>query len=544
MLKELRVRNFAIIDELALTFGPGLTALTGETGAGKSIIAGSLGLALGERASAEMIKSGRDEAVVEAAFEVTDHPLLRSMGIDSTEGIIIRRVLSAGGKSRAYVNGSLVTVQALAALGATLVDFHSQHEHQSLLDPDTQLRIIDAFGGLGAERDAFGAAYAEAQGLRKRIEILRQGVRERERKVDLLKFQINEIATISPGAGEDRALDEERSILANTGKLRERAEAAYEGLYSSEGSALERVSAAVMALREIAALDPSAEATLKSIEEALPLIEDASHELRSIKERYQPDQGRLEAVEERRDAMRSLKKKYGETIEDVIRFMDGAKEELALLEHAEENAAGLEAALASAEAALIAAGARLTEGRKAAALRIEKSIHPILQGLALEKARLEVRISGAEPTATGMDSVELFFSANAGEPVKTLSKVASGGELSRIMLALKCVLREAAEVPVLVFDEVDAGIGGTTALGVADRLRELAATHQVICITHLAQIASAANAHYLIDKATVKGAVRVNVNELKGRAREEEIARMLGGAVTSASISHAREIMK
>ncbi len=544
MLRELRVRNFAIIDALALRFGPGLTALTGETGAGKSIIAGSLGLALGERASSEMIKSGRDEAAVEASFEIAGHPMLKDMGIDSSEGIIIRRILSAGGKSRAYVNGSLVTVQSLSALGSTLVDFHSQHEHQSLLEPETQLQIIDTYGGLDAERNAFSAAYAEVQAIRKRIDALREDVRERERRVDLLKFQADEISAVSPIPGEDRELDEERAILANTEKLRERAEAAYEGLYSSDGSAIERVAAAAVLLREIAALDTSAENIRKAIEEALPLIEDAAQELRSLKERYQPDPSRLETVEARRDAIRGLKKKYGDSIEDVLKYMEEANSELQMLEHASESAAALEGELARAETAVKTAAAKLTEGRKAAAAKIETAIQPILAGLALERARFAVRIGEAAPTPRGMDAVELYFSANQGEPLKPLARVASGGELSRIMLALKCVLRAASEVPVLVFDEVDAGIGGATAVSVAERLRELASTHQVICITHLAQIASVADAHYRIEKTPAGGSVSVTVSELRGRAREEEIARMLGGAVTSASLSHAREIIK
>lgn len=544
MLREIRVKNFAIIDELALSFSPGLTALTGETGAGKSIIAGSLGLALGGRANAEMIKSGQTEAVIEAFFEIRNHPVLEELGIDSTDGIIIRRVISTSGKSRAYVNGSMVTVQALSALGETLVDFHSQHEHQSLLSPETQLQIVDAFGGLGTQKEAFQAIYSEAHELSRRIETLRQGVRERERRIDLLKFQVSEITSSGPVAGEDRELDEERAILANMGRLRELAETAYESLYSADGSGLERVGAAVSAVREIAGIDPHANGISKGMEEAVAILEDAAHEVRSIRDRYQPDPERLDRVEERLDAIRTLKKKYGETIDEILRFRDEAQAELELLEHAEESAAELEEELKAKEIALREAADKLTKGRKKAASRIEKAIHPILEGLALEHARLNVQIRDVAPSPTGADAVELYFSANAGEPPKPLHKVASGGELSRIMLALKCVLREASGVPVLVFDEVDAGIGGATAISVAERLHELSLSHQVICITHLAQIASMADAHYLIEKAATDSAVCVNVNELTGRARQEEIARMLGGTVTAASLSHAKEIIR
>lgn len=544
MLRELRVRNFAIIDELALSFSGGLVALTGETGAGKSIIAGSLGLALGGRASNELIKSGRDEATVEASFDTANHPVLDAMGIDSSDGIIIRRVLSAGGKSRAYVNGAMVTVQTLAALGDTLVDFHSQHEHQSLLDPAMQLQIIDTFGVLGPERDQFAAMHAEIAELKKHMDALTKDALQRQRRVDLLGFQIGEITSVGLREGEDRELDEERAILANTGRLREHAEAAYDSLNVMEGSGVERIESAAAAIREMVAFDSSVEGILKSLEDALPLIEDAVHELRSAREKYQPDPERLNEVEERRDTIRALKKKYGETIEEILAFRDAAKVELQMLEHAEENAAGLDVELARKQEQLTRLGARLTEGRRRAARKIEQSITPILRALALERATFGVHINPAAPSAMGMDAAELYFSANAGEPAKQLAKVASGGELSRIMLALKCVLREASEVPVLVFDEVDAGIGGATAISVAERLKELSSSHQVICITHLAQIASIADAHFMIEKSMDKGAVSVSVTELRGRARQEEIARMLGGTVTDASMSHAKEIMK
>jgi DNA repair protein RecN (Recombination protein N) len=544
MLRELRVRNFAIIDELTLGFAPGLNVLTGETGAGKSIIIGALGIALGQRAYTEMIKTGAGEASVEASFEADGHPLLERLGIPAEDGIIIRRQISAAGKTRAYINDTAVSVQGLAELGRTLVDIHGQHEHQSLLSPENQLRLLDHFGGLEGQRVKVAGLFEEAQELERRLADLGRSARERAQRLDLLRFQVAEIEAAAPEEGEDRRLSGERAILANLHRLNELLEESYSLLYGSEGSGLEKLSTAVSRLREMASIDEKVAEPLSVLESALPLVEDASFTLRSFKDTYEMDPGRLDVAEERLERLRDLMRKYGDSIGEVIEYGNRARQEAADLENSEEISEGLKEELAQKRAALQEAAAELSMGRAGAAGALAGAVKKILGDLALEKADFEVRMKAVAVASSGADSVEFLFSANRGEALKPLSKVASGGELSRVMLAVKSVLRDSDDIPVLIFDEVDAGIGGKTAHNVARKLKEISGGRQVLCITHLPQIASAADAHLLIEKAFEKGGTRVTVREVSGRQRQLEIARMLGGKVTETSLRHAREIIE
>jgi DNA repair protein RecN (Recombination protein N) len=543
MLRDITVRNFAIIDELKVGFTPGLNILSGETGAGKSIIIGALGIALGGRAYTEMVKTGAGEAVVEAFFDVRENPVLDSLGIPSTDGVLIRRTVSAAGRSRAYVNDTMVTVQSLNDLGRTLVDVHGQHEHQSLLSSESQMAILDTFGGLGPQVVEFSALYGEVTALKKKIADMRIGARERAQRIDLLKFQVEEIETASLETGEEIKLEEERGILSNLVRLTELVEVSYDAVYGGEGSGLDKLNRTTDSLREMAEIDGGVSEVLELLEQAVPLVEDASHMLRGFKDRYDLDPARLEAVDDRLELIRALKKKYGDSVEDILLFHDEAQAELDNISAADETAEELEKELAGLEASLSSTAGKLTSGRKKAAKSIESSVKSVLKGLALEKADFEVVVRETGISSTGADVIEFLFSANPGEAAKPLSKVASGGELSRIMLAIKSTLREADAVPVLIFDEVDAGIGGKTAVNVATKLRELAKGRQVLCITHLAQIASLADVHFHITKGEKQGRVYVTVDELKGTGREEEIARMLSGSVTDTSLEHAREIL-
>lgn len=547
MLSELRIKNFAIIDSLSAGFGPGLNVLTGETGAGKSIIVDAFGLTLGERAQTDMVKTGKDETVVEALFDLVDltvHPLLERLGIRPEEGLILRRVLSAQGKSRAYINDSMVNAQSLSEFGRSLVDIHSQHEHQSLLSTDNQKTLLDAYGKLMADRTSLEEQFRKVQVLRNDITSIKSTLREKEQRTDLLKFQINEIDSAALKPGEKEMLIEEKTILSNSARLNELTDAAYSNLYGIDGSAYEKLSAAVSALKEVSTIDHNADALLVLLEEAKPLIEDAAASLRNYRDRYDIDPDRLNTVEERVETIKKLEKKYGDDIEGILKYRDNSAYELQGLVLSDEKLKVLENELLHEEALLYDLAGKLTGKRKAVAVKIEEAVKGSLKELAMEKAAFRVEIKPAALSSTGMDHIEFLFSANVGEPPKPLNKTASGGELSRIMLALKETLAEVDNIPVLIFDEVDAGIGGRTAESVGASLKKLSKKHQVLCITHLPQIAARADNHIMIEKIQKKDGVYVKLKKLSAKEREEEIARMLSGKVTDISLSHARELLE
>lgn len=551
MLKELRIRNLAIIDSLVVRFEKGLNILTGETGAGKSIIVDALGLALGDRAQSEFIKSGEREAVVQAYFELEDYGNLPDMGVDTSEGLVLRRVMSSGGKSKAYINDVMVTLQTLSEAGKTLVDIHSQHEHQSLLTPEKQMLILDSFGRLDQERKNAENLFREAGTLRGEYASLKEKVQERAHRLDLLRFQVNEIDSASIRAGEKAELEEQKKILSNITRLNSLAEAAYSLLHESEGSASDRLALATNDLKEIFSLDGSTHETLKMLESAKALIDDACFELRGYKDRYEHDPGRLEAVDDRLNLIKNLEKKYGGDAESILAHLEKAEGEIKVLETADDRLSSLEEELKGKEKQFMDAAAALSKKRKITADEIQKRITSILKELAFNNAdfRIDVRQeekddgTGYKLNATGMDRIEFLFSANPGEPLKPLSKIISGGELSRLMLAIKSVLADVDNVPVLIFDEVDSGIGGSTAERVGKKLDAISEKHQLLCITHLPQIASFGDFHIRIEKKNVNGKVCVGVTELFGKDRQDEIARMLGGKITPISLKHAGEML-
>lgn len=551
MLRELRIRNLAIIDDLSVGFERGLNVLTGETGAGKSIIVDALGLALGDRAQAEMIRAGAKEASVEAFFEVEDGEVLPDLGIDVSDGLVLRRVIPAGGKSRAYINENMVTLQSLAEVGRALVDVHSQHDHQSLLSVERQREILDAFGGLGDDAARVRALFEEQQAIRRELSLLAEKARDREQRIDFLRFQIQEIDAAALRSGEKAEIEEERNILSNTGRLKELAETAYGLLYAEETACTEKLSAALARLREIEAIDPGCGEIARLIESALPLVEDAAIALRGYRERYDFEPQRLDEVEERLDLIRRLEKKYGEGIEGILGHRERAGEELSSLESSVERLSGLEEALRQKEEELLSAAKVLSEKRMETAKRLEGLIVKTLKELAIPGGsfKVDLRKEMAEDGrhlvhSHGMDRIEFLFSANAGEPLRPLSKIISGGELSRVMLSVKSILAGADRVPVLIFDEVDAGIGGRTAEHVGEKLRKIAGKHQILCITHLPQIASRGDLHLKIEKTEREKRVQVLVRELSDVDRRDEIARMLSGTVTEISRRHARELLE
>lgn len=546
MIRELRIRDFAIIKDLDICFSEGLNVLTGETGAGKSIIVDALGVALGGRAGSGMIRTGCESATVQAYFETEDRPrALEDLAIgDDGGGVVLRRVISASsGKNRAFLNDVMVGVQTLSELGRDLVDIHGQNEHQSLLSPQNQLKMLDEAAGLAAERKLVGSLFAQAAQAREKLAGISAGIEEKNRRRELLSFLVEEIAAAAFAPGEDTRLEEEKNILLHLGRLRELLESAYALIYGAEGSAIEGLSGAKKALEEAASIDPQTGPPLEFISQALPFLDEAAMFLRSKKDSYDPDPGRLAQVDERLETIKKLKKKYGGSIEEALARMERAREELAGLLEEGQSAGRLEKELEETEAKLAGAAGALSQKRKKFALEAEKAITGFMKELALEKARFRVEFYGCETGPSGADRIEFFFSANPGEQLRPLHKVASGGELSRLMLAIKSAMRSRG-VPVLVFDEVDAGIGGKTAWNVARKLKELAGSHQVLCITHEPQIAGAADTHFVIEKEAGADSTKVIIREVSGKARQEEVARMLGGKLTETSLRHAKELIE
>jgi len=545
MLQELIIKNLAIIDNLTITFKEGLNVLTGETGAGKSIIVDSLGLALGQRASSDMIRHGADEGSVQALFEVKELKIpeeLLSIKPDNT--IILRRTLNTQGKNRAYINDILVNLSTLELIGKSLVDIHSQHEHQSLLNKEIQLDLLDAYGDLKSLKDHYRTVFGEVSNLRTELQRLQEASRFRAQRLDLLKFQINEIKQAKLKPHEEELLRQEYMILKNSARLSEAVRSAFEGIYGGDNSSIVQISKSLQKLRDLLNIDPGLKPVVDLLSEAKPLLEEASQELLKIKEKYELDPRRVDFVNERLDLIERLKKKYGNSIEEILEYLQKAEEEIQNLEGSEEKLTELEKRLKEKEELLIELGKELSKKRKAIASKIEEAITKELKEVGFDRALFRANLQELNlPARDGIDHLEFEFSANPGEPPKPLSKVASGGELSRIMLCLKVILAEVDKVPVLIFDEVDAGIGGITAQKVAQKLKRLSRHRQVICITHLPQIASAADHHIKVEKIQKKDRVSVLVKVLSEEERQEEIARMLSGKITDASLRHAKELI-
>ena len=562
MLKELNIKNFAIIDQLRVEFGPGLNVFTGETGAGKSIVVDALNLALGERASTDLVRTGAPEAVVEAAFELNSHGpaavrrILEEQGIEAAPGedIIVRRVISAAGKSKVYVNGSLTNLNTLAGIGALLADIHGQHEHQSLLSIDRQMDMLDTFGGLMGKREAFSGLYRRLHEFRRQLGELEAGEREKAQREDLLRFQVNEIEASRLKEGEDEELAREQQVLANAEKLAGLAAAADQALYSAEGSALADMKRAIANVRDIAAIDGSLAPVLELLESGRAQIEESAREIASYADGVEFDPRRLEEIGDRLDLIQKLKKKYGGAIPEIIVFGAKAAAELEKIERSGEESERLRREIAAMRTEITAKAKELTKQRGSAARELEKKVEAELGHLGMKKTAFVVKIvqepgddtaDGLRAGPRGADTVEFLISPNPGEEPRPLAKIASGGELSRIMLALKTILIEGDPIPTLVFDEVDAGIGGAVAEEVGRKLKRIAGRRQVFCITHLPQIACMASSHYGVAKAVRKDRTSTEVRLLERAERVDEIARMLGGrTITDATIRHAEEMIE
>jgi DNA repair protein RecN (Recombination protein N) len=548
MLVELGIRNFALIAELRLEAGAGFGVLTGETGAGKSIIVDALAAALGEKTGSEVVRTGAAKAVVEAVFDVSDCPSAASkateLGFEPEDGtLVLSREIAAEGRSQCRVNGRPTTGSTLREITSCLVDIHGQHEHQSLLSVPTHLGILDAWCGPGATelRAKARDSHARLSDLAAERAQLQADDRERARLLDLHSFQLDEINRAELKPGEEEELSQERNRLANAERLRALTEQVYDSL-AGDGAAVDNLSAASMAVERLAETDPLAEPAVEQITSALLNAQEGLALIRGYRDEFEVNPERLEEVDERLDLIRTLKRKYGDTIEQVVSYAQDLTAKLDSIAHSEERIAELDAQIADLRESLRKTCDGLTELRRQSACEFEKAVERELAELAMEKSRFEASIEGVEPGPTGGDRVEFLISPNPGEPVKPLVKIASGGEMSRIMLALKTVMAR-AEVPTLVFDEIDAGIGGRTAQVLGEKLASLSRKCQVMCVTHLPQVASKAAWHAAVCKVVENGRTGVRICVLDGEERVEEIARMMGGDGSAVAADHAREML-
>jgi DNA repair protein RecN (Recombination protein N) len=592
MLKEIHIQNYAVIDHLAVEFHPGLNLLSGETGSGKSILVDALGLALGGRASPDVIRTGTERATVTVVFTAPSDGAYGSpgalgggrkagatgdrapwaawldkhglAGVDEAE-IILRREVQTGGKSRLLVNDQPVTRAAVKDLARTLVEVHGQNEHVALFAPDTQLDLLDQFADTGATLEEVGRLFAHRRALQREMELLSQNEQERLRAIDLIQFQVQELDGARLEAGEDVSLEEERYVLTNLERLRSAAATAFGLLYDEEGSACASLANVGRAIEELQRYDTRVEPYIEPLAGARATLEDLAFFLRDYLGKLEANPQRLEEIEERLALIERLKRKYGNTIEEMLLYREQSREQLANLEHADERRVNLDYELAKASMEYEKVAETLSERRRVEARQLERSVREELGQLGMERTRFEVRFKsapGTDPEKThgdggpkGIDEITLLISPNPGEEMRPLERIASGGELSRLMLALKTVLGRARlggtpaawrSAPTFVFDEVDAGIGGRVAECVGQRLRRLARDAQVLCVTHLPQIACFADHHFYVEKMERGGRTITTVTYLENQKdRAQELARMLSGSqITDAVLKHAAAMLK
>jgi DNA repair protein RecN (Recombination protein N) len=555
MLVELAVENYAVIERVRVRFHAGLNLLTGETGSGKSIVVDALGLLLGGRASPEMVRSGAERARVSGIFEVTPEPdlasLLESAGVELEDNeLLVEREILANGKSRAFAGNHPATAALLKELAPHLADIHGQHGQQQLVSAAVQLEMLDEFAGVEDLAAETAALYERWRTVSAELAELDRTEQEKLRLADLWTFQRGEIEAVAPQPGEDTRLENERRVLRNVVRLEETASAAYSALYDAPESAAAQLRIVIRRLEELGRIDETAEEILPVLQPAVIAADEAAHALRHYMGKLEADPGRLDEVETRLAALEKLRRKYGATVEGVIEFLDDVRRQLAASHSSAERQEALRRESGALSTAYQAAAAQLSAKRQDAAGQLGKRVEGELASLAMEKTRVEIRIEPGPWSPSGVDTVQFLISPNVGEEPKPLDKIASGGELSRIALALKtCTApsnaKRAGSPRTLVFDEVDAGVGGSAAEAVGRRLKRLAQSSQVLCVTHLAQIAGFADHHYLVEKRSAKGRTLATVEELSRSQRTQEIGRMLSGElVTLEALRHAEQLLK
>jgi len=559
MITELSIRNLAVIEHVHVSFGHGFHVLTGETGAGKSMVIDALTLLVGGRGSSDLIRHGESKAELEAMFELEPkHPVwetLSNLGIaaDPAEPLIIRREITNQGKSICRINGQMVNLTMLRDVGDWLVNIHGQHEHQSLLKTERHLEWLDVYdeATIGPLKQAYLELYDRYISVRRELSELEQTSRQTLQMQDLYKFQLEEIDSARLKIGEDEWLEDEKRKLANAEKLMQAVADSYDALYAN-GQALDCLGRAIKRLEDITHLDPGPlRPLLEQVQSAYYQLEDAAYQTRDYRDQIEFNPGRLDEIEDRLALIAGLKRKYGSTIEEIIAYADQIRAQIELMENKDERIAELKRALESVRPQLVQAAQKLSEARRNAGDRLAEEIERQLKDLHMAHTRFYVELgtTGADGednfTRNGCDHAEFLISPNPGEPLRPLAKIASGGELSRIMLALKTIFARIDKVPVLVFDEVDTGVSGRAAQAIAEKLAELAGSCQVFAVTHLPQVASMGDEHYSIMKVLKDGRTFTIVERLAREGRIEETARLMGGAeITEATRKHADEMLK
>lgn len=555
MLLSLEITNFGLIEHLELQFKPGLTVLTGETGAGKSIVIEALQVALGGRAYGEYIKSGAEKALVQAIFELKNLPdlekKLSDFGLECEDGLLIlTRQLSRSGRNICRINGQVTTLQQFKQIGSYLLDMHGQHDQQSLLNPSRHMDLLDRFGGdkLLDIKEKVAGLYAMWQSAKRKLDKIRLDFRERARQAEMLRFQVEEIDTASLSENEEEILIAEKTRLANAEKIVQLAQAGYAALYAGENrmpSAVDQLGRAVEYLEKLKELDDSLVPLLETVSSAFYQVQEAARELVSYRDgiEFQPE--RLEEIERRLSEISRLKAKYGDSITEILAYRNAAAAQLEELDNSEVREKTLEKEVKELEDSYKEMATKLSSLRKDAAQKLKKAVEKELKDLEMQGVTMDVKISPSTPGPHGLEDIEFLISTNTGEPPKPLAKIASGGELSRIMLAFKSILAAVDQIPSLVFDEVDTGIGGKTLQAVARKLEELSQHRQTIVITHAAPIAASADTHYYVYKQSVNGKTITQISLLEEENRIQELARMLGGKEISRPVlEHARQLLR
>jgi len=552
MLSSIHIKNLAVVASAELEFSPGLTAMTGETGAGKSILIDALGLALGDRADNGMIRDGCDRAEITARFDLNENPdviqWLREQELDSGDECLLRRVLVRNGSSRAYINASPVPVKMLQSLGALLVEIHGQHAHQSLLHRDHQRTLLDQYAAHHKLLEKTSGLYTRWRETEQRLEQLQAASRERSERIDLLRYQTNELEALALGENELDQLSEEHVRLSNAGRLLESSQLILSALYEDENaSAQNSLNRAISELDELLALDGSLSGCREMLESAGIQIQEAVSELRQYSDGIELDPGRLQQVEDRLGEIHNLSRKYRCKPEALLEHLHQLTAELDALTHTDNQLSELQQAAETLKKAYLESADKLSNSRKKAARKLSSRVVEGMRSLGMPNGILEFQVESLPPEKagpSGYDRVEILISTNPGQPPQPLSKVASGGELSRISLAIEVATLSCAQVPTLIFDEVDVGIGGGVAEIVGRLLRQLGNQYQVLCVTHLPQVAAQGHQHLRVSKRSNKAGVQTQITPLDEQQRIEEIARMLGGLdITAQTLAHAKEML-
>ncbi len=564
MLTTLRIKNLALVADLTLELQPGYNVITGETGAGKSIILGALNLVLGQRADRSLIRTGSDSCAVEACFDVRQlcAPLktfLEENGLEPCDDgqLVLKRTFTSAGTNRQFINGSATTLNTLAELGEWLVDMHGPHDHQSLLHPAKQLAILDAFGGLEATRHAFAALMKRRRELEAEKAALVVDEKTYAQQLDLLRFQVQEIQTARLQSDEEEQITQEHHRVSNAARLLQLSQAALDLLSQSETSLLTQTGAVGRVLHDLQRVDSGAGNLTELHEQAVATLRDLQTELSRYADKVDVDPARLAELDERLNLIHSLKRKYGGSLAEVIAFGAEAKAKLQALESRDAELTRINSALEKLDSQLLDASTKLSVARQKVIPKLGKSVAKQLADLGFKQGQFDIALKSsrwgeapdgparedARPTVSGCDEIEFQFSPNVGEPLKPLRAIASSGEMARVMLALKTVLAAEDEIPVLVFDEVDANVGGETANAVGAKMKQIAAKRQVFCITHLPQVAAAADAHYVVSKLVKDGRTTSEITRLERKSRVTELARMLGGQ-SDAARKHAEALLR